>query len=523
MEYDYKYIGWHAVSNNKSLNKALQPLVNEYADFYITQKGIANTKSQKKNLSDAKYHLKSMLYGLIAIGGIGVISRDIHDYKRTEYLPVHWTYKNTISKLNWLIANDYITQQLGDNITHTSTIIFMTSKLHEIIKKSNLSTYQIRTAIIPNLNDINFVEFNRKIKGDNKKELLDYKQSDFEDREWRKITKDKMMLKSYNKLYQDSKIILSIKDYDNLNDKQVSDLILFIFSNRISLKFYNNNSILPESQITIPPNPYGAKVPEDEPTTREKENSPLSIEHIPTNTQKQLKPLYQRALEGRNWLSKFVQYTMEIKIECYLVRIWTRDKSMKYGGRFYYRPMHGISPQSIPSSIRKYMIINGEEIVEPDYKSLHIRMLYHMFARNIEIPEDCYYHESIKREHMKIMALVAINAKTEHEALRAFMNEFEGKVSYKESKSILEAFKELHKPIAQYVCSDIGVKLQCKDSNIMRWIISSMTKQGIIACPIHDSVIVQKQHQELAVKLMIEHYQYEMQVHNWDVKVDSNK
>jgi hypothetical protein len=284
---------------------------------------------------------------------------------------------------------------------------------------------------------------------------------------------------------------------------------------------------LPESQIINPPNPYEiAKIAEisrnsgNTATTAGNGNQhPLSIEGTNSQPPKSLKSLNQRVLEARKWLRNFVQYAMEIKIECYLVRIWTRDLSMKYGGRYYYRPMHGVSPQSVPSSLRKYLIINGEEVIEPDYKNLHIRMLYHMFARNEEIPEDCYYHETIKREHMKVMALISINAKSEHEAIRAFMKEF-GTITYEEAKSILEAFKELHKPIANYIGYDMGIKLQCKDSNIMSWIIKDCLKEGIIVCPIHDSVIVQKQYEDLVVKKMKEHYQFEMQVFEWDVKVD---
>ena len=146
----------------------------------------------------------------------------------------------------------------------------------------------------------------------------------------------------------------------------------------------------------------------------------------------------QRELESKKWASNFVQYNLEINIECYLIRIWTRDKSMKYGGRYYYRPMHGISPHSIPSSLRRYMLINGEEVCEPDYESLHIRMLYHMFARREEIPEKCYYHKDIPRKHMKIMALIALNAKTEREALFAFKKEVNNnttKYTYNESKN----------------------------------------------------------------------------------------
>jgi len=197
---------------------------------------------------------------------------------------------------------------------------------------------------------------------------------------------------------------------------------------------------------------------------------------------------------------------------------------MKYGGRYYYRPMHGISPHSIPSSLRRYMLINGEEVCEPDYESLHIRMLYHMFARREEIPEKCYYHKDIPRKHMKIMALIALNAKTEREALFAFKKEVNNnttKYTYNESKAILEAFKELHKPINDYICSDIGIKLQAKDSKMMKSILSEFTKKDIIVCPIHDSVIIQKKYEDDMIKAMSENYQHEMQVFNWDVKIDT--
>ncbi len=511
--YEYQFVRWHAVSENKALNKALLPLIEEYKNHYISVNGLPTTKKQSANLSHNKYHLKEMIFGLIADDWIGVISRRKEDYKRSQYKPVRWTYANTIPKIDWLISNGYITQQLGDNYTHTSTIIFATDKLRNMVKKSNLSDYQIRTAIIPALDEINFVEFNQKDEEDIKT-LLEYNQYDFCDRDWRKITKDKTMLKAYNKLYQDSNITLSINDYDSLTEEQITDLTLFIYNNRISLRFYNGDYELPENQQIKPPNPY-----QDEPKAKTERSSTLSIDGTTQKSQNKLKPLSQRLLESKKWLSKFVQYTMEIHIECYLIRIWTRDLSMQYGGRYYYRPMHGISPQSIPKSLRKqFMLINGEHVEEPDYSALHIRMLYQMYAREVEIPENCYEHKTIKREHMKIMALIAINSKTENEACWAFKKEFE-EVSYTEAKYILEQFKELHKPIAQYICSDIGIKLQRKDSDIMTWLIREFTNKGTIVCPIHDSVIIQAKYHKELIDAMIMHYAHELQVFNFDVKV----
>ena len=71
---------------------------------------------------------------------------------------------------------------------------------------------------------------------------------------------------------------------------------------------------------------------------------------------------------------------------------------------------------------------------------------------------------------------------------------------------MIDEFKEHHAPIKEFLFSGVGVALQNKDSNIMEEILMELHRRGILGLPIHDSVIVEAQHEELLKDLMMKAY-----------------
>lgn len=76
-----------------------------------------------------------------------------------------------------------------------------------------------------------------------------------------------------------------------------------------------------------------------------------------------------------------------------------------------------------------------------------------------------------------------------------------------EAKQLIDAFKQAHPKIAHRFCTgDVGMKLMNKDSKIALDIIEHFTSQGIPILCVHDSFIVQAQHRNELKKVMKQTY-----------------
>lgn len=171
-----------------------------------------------------------------------------------------------------------------------------------------------------------------------------------------------------------------------------------------------------------------------------------------------------------------------------LVRIFSRG-SIEKGGRFYRGWW-----QNIPSIHRPHIRINGKKTIEVDYSGMHLRMLYALC--DIEFPydedpydiglEDWQGKEDLRRKAIK-------------KAFNAILNDEEG--TYKlnnEDVSVLglsnEEFhsklRDTHPKIYTQIRSDIGLKLQKKDSDIAEDVLLQLTSLSIPCLPVHDSFIV---------------------------------
>ena len=191
--------------------------------------------------------------------------------------------------------------------------------------------------------------------------------------------------------------------------------------------------------------------------------------------------------------------------EC-LYRVFSR-KSFDKGGRFY-GPLY----QSFPENTRRNLYINDEPTVELDFKAHHIRMLYHKKGRSCEGDP---YADCAGKKYKKIFKtalLVSINARTERKAIRAIPEQLKKKgisLDYPLDQ-IIPTIKKAHPDISEYLCSDMGIALQNKDSRIMNNILMRLLDQNILGLPIHDSIIVQERHEQVLREIMLEEYKKEM-------------
>ena len=191
---------------------------------------------------------------------------------------------------------------------------------------------------------------------------------------------------------------------------------------------------------------------------------------------------------------------------CWIHRVFT--ETFKLGGRFY-----GGAWQSLTKELRKFIKINTQPTVELDYSGFHIRMLYHI--ENINNVEDVYACGQAPRELYKIATLVLVNSKSDrhYQAVRkAFVDkelhyDFPGRLLKKNIMPIINDIFNTHEKINKYFFSDKGIELQNKDSIIISNVLNKLMDNNVIGLPVHDSVIVQKQHEDILKQFMTEEYE----------------
>ena len=167
------------------------------------------------------------------------------------------------------------------------------------------------------------------------------------------------------------------------------------------------------------------------------------------------------------------------------------------GGRFY-----GGFWQQVGEEYRKHILIDDKRTVEVDYSGFHVNLCYAL--KGIKPPGDPYLIPEIlfkdidqiqQRNAIKTLSLCVINAKDRTSTYQAFRNEQKTgsilkKLKNKDLAYALDAFMELHSPIAEFICTDKGVELQNLDGKITARIIDTFTQRKVPILTIHDSYIV---------------------------------
>ena len=172
------------------------------------------------------------------------------------------------------------------------------------------------------------------------------------------------------------------------------------------------------------------------------------------------------------------------------------------GGRFY-----GAFYHQLPESVRNCIKINGNDTIEIDYSGMHLRMLYNQLG--IDYRKDPYMiGRKRERTKYKFVSLISINAEKEDAPGAIYDCLKKQGIKYRKGKGsikkMMDAFKEYHAPVKEFLFTGKGLELQNDDSCIMENILMELHELGITGLPIHDSVIVEKEHADLLEKLMIE-------------------
>jgi hypothetical protein len=189
----------------------------------------------------------------------------------------------------------------------------------------------------------------------------------------------------------------------------------------------------------------------------------------------------------------------------YLRRVFNNE-SLEQGGRFYDGWW-----QSIPSEYRQYISLNGDYIVELDYSSIHIHLLYAQIQRTCHI-EDHYVFGKLSREWRPVtkkMVNILINARSRESAVRAATDQELFKEGLpKGIADITEYIDEIyfhHDDIVSFFGTGYGVKLQFLDSQIAEAVMLRMLPEPCL--PVHDSFIVRSGQEQKLEEVMNEEFQ----------------
>lgn len=186
------------------------------------------------------------------------------------------------------------------------------------------------------------------------------------------------------------------------------------------------------------------------------------------------------------------------------VRRIFHNSSFEQGGRFY-----GGWWQNIPKEYRQKIYINDNPTIEDDFSALHIMLLYAKQGLEYDWDGDDPYYIPIRfindyeqaRLVGKLFLLTALNAKDKKSGFAAARNTFtdndiryKGEFDQKFFEDYLEEVKVKHPPLEEYLCSNAGVGLMNVDSQITEKIVKAFTTRGIPILCMHDSFIIQVQH-----------------------------
>ena len=192
----------------------------------------------------------------------------------------------------------------------------------------------------------------------------------------------------------------------------------------------------------------------------------------------------------------------------YVYRIFN-NSSFYEGGRFY-----GSAEMGLPKGLRKYLYIDDKPTIELDYSSHHLMILYHQCG--IDYRGDPYVTKKKDRRALyKAVTMSVLNNNNKPSAIKAVLESYKAgkidlswmpEVSYARIMKYFDKWEKVHYRLTGYFYSEQGVKLMNTDSVIMNKILQYFAKKGIVACGIHDSVIVQRKYKKELLEVMEDVY-----------------
>ena len=158
--------------------------------------------------------------------------------------------------------------------------------------------------------------------------------------------------------------------------------------------------------------------------------------------------------------------------------------------------MYGGVPQNLKKERRKDMTVEGERLVNLDFKSHHIRIAYHLAG--MPVAEDPYIIPEVElgiftRDEVKTAVNTMLNCETRAKAVRAVG-----------MKPLVEAVEAAHPMLCEY--NVLGKRLQKEDADLMRGILAQLVSEGVYAINLHDGLLCRESDWEFVRDVMTQEY-----------------
>lgn len=236
------------------------------------------------------------------------------------------------------------------------------------------------------------------------------------------------------------------------------------------------------------------------------EQSELSLAISQLQEQRLIESINSRRAEANREpeVTRFEQFNDQ------LYRVFN-DGTFEHGGRLY-----GGWWQEVPGWLRQHIVIEDRPTVELDYAGMLVRMLYHREGRDYRsdpyaIPyiqalacelgqSPNHYRPSIKKLFQALLNAEKGGKSAEKITLAQSFH------PYMTRRQVREKIEQHHPEIAHHFGSGIGKIGQRLDSDLALGIITNLMEAGILALPIHDSFVVQQDHEDRLRSAMNDQY-----------------
>lgn len=178
--------------------------------------------------------------------------------------------------------------------------------------------------------------------------------------------------------------------------------------------------------------------------------------------------------------------------------------SWNEGGRFY-----GGWWQFIPREHRTHITIDGKRTVEIDYSGMHPALMYAEVGAKLDGDAYDIGETSVKRDTIKRTFNQMVNASGRIDPKSDFREEECG-LSWKE---LQDKIKTRHSPIARFLGTGYGVRLQNVDSQIANRIMLQFISKQYVCLPVHDSFIVLEALQDDLTEVMHDEFMKQCGAH----------
>ncbi|QIG46814.1 hypothetical protein G5V57_03050 [Nordella sp. HKS 07] len=163
--------------------------------------------------------------------------------------------------------------------------------------------------------------------------------------------------------------------------------------------------------------------------------------------------------------------------------------------------------QNLPGKERGLLLLDGERVIEEDYRQIHPTLLYGMRGIRLECDFDAYTVDGLPpelRPLLKVVFNAMVNARgrqglhftitdraRELTAAGEIPPGFDGHAA---AVLLMDAMLKRHATIEDAFFSDAGLTLMRADSDMAEDVMLTLLRDGIVSLGIHDSFIVQARH-----------------------------